>query len=101
MWAGTEKDVLTLLREPAPEMWEADPTVDPGGGAIAILRTLDEKEQETGQVAGVEIVGFLEFDRWRDIPRLPILWQLAQNEPLPLHELLKRTQRELKQVAAA
>jgi hypothetical protein len=40
----------------------------------------------------VEIVAFLEFDRWSDLPRLDLLWQMPGWEPLPLDELLRRQQ---------
>jgi len=42
-----------------------------------------------------------DFD-WQELPRLPILWQLPGQEALPLDELLRRVQTELKtQVKAA
>jgi hypothetical protein len=65
----------------------------------ALLLELDETEQETGRIAGFEILGFLEFDRWDALPELDLLWQLPGQEPLPLDELLKREQRRLRQQA--
>lgn len=92
MYTGPEKDVLTLFVEPTPDLWQADPIDDD----IAILRALDEREQETGDIAGVEIIDFSKFDRWDDLPVLPLLWKLNANEPLPLAELLKEVQRSLR-----
>lgn len=94
-WTGPESDVLALYREP-PVSWEADP-VD---FDLAILRGLNEAEQETGEIVGVEIVGFLTFDRWSDLPDLPRLWRLPSQSPLPLKELLQRQQAELRARAA-
>lgn len=63
----------------------------------AVLLELDGEEQETGRVAGFEVVGFLGFQRWDALPDLGILWELPGWEPLPLVELLKRKQQELRQ----
>ncbi len=92
LWPGPEIDVLTVFVEPSPKLWAADPDAD---GTIVVLRALDEHEQETGSVAGVEIVGFLDFDRWTELPDLPVLWKLPDSEPLPLEALLRRAQAEL------
>src|SRR3989304_496910 len=72
-----------------PEPFDGDPTA-------CLLLEIDENEQETGRIAGAEIVGFLEFDRWETVPKLPILWQLPGSGPLPLDELLKRQQKLLR-----
>lgn len=66
----------------------------------ALLLELDEAEQETGRIAGFEIPGFLEFDRWDALPELDLLWQLPGQEPLPLNELQKREERRLRQQVA-
>ncbi len=95
-WGGPESNVLTLYVEPTPDMWEAD-DVDPVDFQIFVYRALDENEQETEEIAGVEIIGFLEFDRWDDLPKLPMLWQLPGWEPLPLEDLLKREQKLLRE----
>ncbi len=41
-------------------------------------------------------IGFLDFDRWDELPDTGVLWQVGSQEPLPLDELLKRKQRELR-----
>lgn len=92
VWDGPKRDILTVLVEPTPILWQADPDDE---WQIALLRTLDENEQETGEIAGVEVVDFLGFDRWDDLPDIPLLWQVQSWEPLPLKELLKRTQKAL------
>jgi hypothetical protein len=61
----------------------------------AVLLELDENEEETGRIAGFEVVGFLGFTRWDALPDLSVMWQLPGWEPLSLPELLQRKQREL------
>ena len=96
-WGGPESNVLTLYVEPTPALWMADlVTYWPE----FIYMVQDENEQETGEVAGVEIVGFLEFDDWGALPELPMLWQFPGWEPLPLEALLKRVQANLRAQAA-
>jgi len=72
-----------------PEPFDDDP-------AAVLLLELDEAGRDTGRIAGVEIA-LLSFDRWETVPRLPLLWQLPQQEPLPLDELLQREQQALRQ----
>lgn len=88
-WTGPENDVLMLLREPTP-LWLANPVDDEY--QFLILLTLDESEEETGDVAGIKILDFLTFDRWTKIPDFPLLWELEDWEPLPMVDLLKRAQ---------
>lgn len=95
VWPGSRIDVLRLLVEPTPPLWEADPIDDD----FAVYLTLDEDEQETGEIAGFEVLGFLGFDRWDALPELPILWHVANWEPLPLVDLLKREQTGLRKQA--
>src|SRR6266496_399130 len=95
MWPGPDIDVLTLFVEPTPVLWEADPFDDEW--QIFILRALDEKEQETETIAGVQIVDFLSFDRWDALPQFLMLWQLPGRQPLPLDQLLLDQQRSLRE----
>lgn len=97
MYAGPGKDVLTLFVEPTPSLWVADP-IDDG---IAVFRVLDEHGEETGEIAGVEIIDFLTFDRWEDLPDLPMKWQLDGLEPLPLRELLRKIQQTVRREKVA
>lgn len=90
-WSGPDVDVLRLFVEPTPTPWSADPIDDD----IVVLYALDACGQETGRVAGIEIVGLLSFDRWNALPDLPILWELTGETPRPLAALLERLQREL------
>ena len=94
-WPGSTIDVLRLFREPTPALWEPDPIDD----QFAILLTLDEDEQETGEITGIEIIDFLDFDRWDKLPTFPILWQLPGQEPGLLVDILKREQETLRQEA--
>ncbi len=94
MWDAA-RDVLALYREPAGYAFTPDPLDD--YPIASTLLELDESERETGRVAGFEIVGFRDFDRWDAIPDTGLLWQLPGREPLPLLDLLRRVQREIKQ----
>ncbi len=93
LWDGPKRDIAILFVEPTPEPWQVDPDDE---FEILVLRVLDENEEETDEIAGIEIIDFLEFDRWGDIPKVPFLWQLPGGEPLPADELLRRMQRELR-----
>ena len=77
-------------------MWAAEP-VQPGQGHIYLYQGLDSRRQRTGQLAGVHIVGFLNFEAWHDLPDLPVLWQLPGREPEPLGELLRSEQQRVRQ----
>ncbi len=95
-WAGPNIDAFTLFVEPTPYMWAAEP-VKPGHGHIYLYQGLDKKRQRTGQLAGVHIVGFLNFEAWYDLPDLPVLWQLPGREPEPLGDLLRAEQQRVRQ----
>ncbi|HKP54145.1 MAG TPA: hypothetical protein VJ183_16020 [Chloroflexia bacterium] len=97
MWDGPKSDIVTLFVEPTPEPWQADPDDE---FEIVLLRVLDENEEETDEIAGIEIIDFLEFNRWDDLPKVSFLWQLPGWEPLPADELLKRVQHDFKVEAA-
>ena len=98
MWAGPSNDLLQVFVEPTPEPWgvTSDDVGDDLLDSVVVFRVLDENEEATGEVAGLEILDFLSFDRWDALPRFPMLWQLPGWEPLPLDELLRRVQRELR-----
>src|SRR5581483_3139749 len=89
--------------EPAITEWIVDPLED--ALDVAFFLEVEDTEapepQETGRIAGVEIVGFLHFDQWDALPELPLRWQLPGWEPLPLAELLKRLQAEFRARAQA
>lgn len=95
-WDGPSRDILHLLIEPTPD-WG----VTYHDETVSILRELDERDEATGKIVGVEILGFLSFDRWDDLPKLDLLWQLPGQQPLPLDELLKREQQRLRREALA
>jgi len=57
---------------------------------------VDEHDKETGRIDGIEM-SLLSFDRWGDLPKLDVLWQLPGQEPLPTDKLLKRVQKELRE----
>lgn len=95
-WDGPGRDILYLFVEPTPSPWGVDPDDE---FQVLVLRALDENEQETEEIAGVEIMDFLDFDRWEDLPKLLLLWQIPGWEPLPLAEVLKRKQQLLKEEA--
>lgn len=99
-WTGPELDVLLLrVIEPFIDHWTTDP-VD-GWGDFAVLREVDDDDNLTGRIAGLEIADFLMFDRWAIVPEYPALWQVDNGELLPLTALLQRLQAELRQQAKA
>jgi hypothetical protein len=102
-WDGPERDILIVFVEPAIMEWIVDPLEE--ALDVAFFLEVDDAEakepRETGRIAGVEIVGFLEFDQWAALPDLPLHWQLGDWEPLPLVDLLKRLQLELRARADA
>lgn len=92
-WPGPDLDVLRLHVEPWLN-WDAEPVDD--FGEIAILWEIDDDEERTGRLAGVEVVGFLTFERWHDLPELPVLWELPGEEAAPLVDVLRRVQARLR-----
>lgn len=98
-WSGPHHDVLVLwVDDPSLGEWIATATDDE---RVAVLREADERDRETGRIAGVEIVGFLDFDRWESLPKLGLRWHVPGDEPLPLEDLLRRLQGELRQQTLA
>ena len=98
-WTGPESDVLGLwVDDPTLHNWLATATDD---DLVALLVESDEYDEPTGRVAGLEVVGFLDFNRWDRLPNLSTLWQVARDKPRPLVELLKQEQKALHQQARA
>lgn len=95
-WDDPERDILRLFVEPTPSLWEIDPDDE---YQVLVLRVLDENEEMTDGIAGVEMIDFLHFERWDDLPELPMLWQIPGWEPLPLMDVLKRGQALLREEA--
>lgn len=98
MWGGPDYDVLTLLLEPWPNDYGADPFDD--DDRVVFYRRLDEHEEANGEIVGVEIDLFLSFDRWEAFSGIPHRWQLDEGEPLPLSDLLRRLQVTLRERAS-
>jgi hypothetical protein len=91
-WPGPEVDVLRLFVEPTPEPWGAE-VIDED---VLLFRALDDREELTDRIAGLEIVGFLDFDRWEDLPETELQWRLPTRQPQPLPDLLRYVQSELR-----
>src|SRR5439155_3561068 len=91
-WDGPEADRLALFAEPASGLVTGDPLTD----RVVALRTADEDETLRDDLIGIEILGFLDFDHWGDVPVEPRLWQVPGLPPLPLVPLLKRLQAEFR-----
>ena len=92
-------DVLSLwVDDPYIPNWMAFST---DYDLVALLLEVDEDENETGRIAGLEIVGFLEFEAWEKLPDLGLMWQVADGEPLSLVDLLQREQQALRQQQTA
>ncbi len=94
-WTGPESDVLGLWVD-APTLHNCLATAT-DDDLVALLVESDEHDEPTGRIIGLEIVGFLEFDRWERLPTFSMLWQVDPNEPRPLVELLKQEQQGLRQ----
>ena len=100
MWAGPRNDLLQVLVEPMLGFGSTSEDVpDEILDDVVVFRELDANEEPTGRVAGIEILDFLCFHRWDAVPRFPLLWQLPGWEPLPLVDLLRRLQPELRERA--
>lgn len=108
IWGGPKRDILTILPYHLPEDYGADP--DEWDSRVVYYRLLDERDEATGEIVGIEIDDFVGtevkeylgvedlpgFDAWDDLPVLPRRWQLHDWEPLPLVDLLKRLQANLR-----
>lgn len=92
-WGGTDWDIIVveiLARLPP---YGADPSEDEA--SLVFYRLLDGEDEATGEVVGLEIDDFLEFDRWNLIPDTADLWQLGEDVPRPPVDLLKNLQAQL------
>jgi hypothetical protein len=90
IWDGPAEDVVWLLTDPMPELWQADP-ID-ATGRVSLLRALDEGEAPTEELAGVEVLDFLDFEAWETLPTLPVRWAIGDDEPRSLVEVLQTAQ---------
>ena len=91
-WAGPHTGVLTLFAEPPPDEWIAEPD----DLTEFFVWWVVASGRETDQIAAVEMLGFLDFDRWDTLPNPSSLWQLPDWPPLPLRSPLQRLQAELR-----
>ncbi|MGH2558759.1 MAG: hypothetical protein ACRDJH_06825 [Thermomicrobiales bacterium] len=106
-WGGADRDILTILVDPWPRDYGADP--DDEDDRVVYYRLLDDRDEATGEIVGIEIDDFVGteakdylgvtdlvgFDAWDALPVLPQRWQLRDWEPLSLVDLLKRLQASL------
>lgn len=99
-WPGPRINVLRVFRDEALS-GEQDTEVLDEGARVAAFWELDEREERTGRLAGVEIVDFLTFNKWGQLPKSNSYWQLPGWDPLPLSKLLKRKQQELREESLA
>jgi hypothetical protein len=81
-----------------PPFYAADPfEADPRFVLYRETETEDADAGDTlGEVVGLEILDFLDFDQWDLVPSLVQDWQLSDWPPLPLSELLRRLQAKLR-----
>jgi hypothetical protein len=94
-WGGPDRDVIAVIPR-----W-----IDGFGGAlldddddvdVAVYRVLDENEEATGEIVGIEIIDFLEFDRWKIIPELSVQWSINDGPSQSPKTALQALQRELR-----
>lgn len=94
IWDGPERDIVTLLSERTPRSYGADVADD--DDRVILFRELDECDEATGEIVGLQVEDFLGFDAWAAIPVLPERWQTPGREPLPVVDVLKRLQAALR-----
>lgn len=99
-WSPDADRYCLLGDASAGRSFTAEPFGD-GDGLAVVLVELDDDERDTGRVAGVEIIGFLAFNRWQDVPSIPNLWKLPEEMPLSLEELLRLEQARVRGRTAA
>lgn len=97
LWDGPDGDVLSLLPEPYRSDFGADPEEE--HILLAYYRLFDEYEEANGDIVGVEIVGFLTFDRWHVLESVPDKWQIEGDEPQSMTDLLRGLQATLRERA--
>ncbi len=94
LWDGPAEDVVWLLADPPPDFWLIERIADAAG--VSLLRALDEQEAPTDEIAGVEVIDFLAFDAWEALPDLPVRWEVGDDEPRPLADVLRAAQARLR-----
>lgn len=92
-WPGPDIDVLRLYVEPRHGFWDAEPVE--ANPLVIVLHQVDAQDRLTGRIAGLEIIGFSTFNRWDDIPDLPLRWQLPGDTPRALKDILMEIQRQI------
>lgn len=91
-FATWNNGIYTIYAEPPCYLWDVEAAASSDLIAVYHEVTDDGRKQRTGRIAGVEIIGLLEFMDWHDVPTLPISWRLYELEPMPLVDLLKQVQ---------
>jgi len=94
VWDGAGRDIVTLLLGHPTQHYGAD--VSEADDRVILYRQLDERQEATGEVVGVEIEDFLEFDHWDALPSVAALWQAPGKPALQLRDLLQQLQGELR-----
>lgn len=97
-----DADRYTVYTEPPASGFDPDPMDTKA--LVLLLWEVDEDEQETGRLGGIEIFGFLEIDDtdWAEFAKVPGLWHFpGQEPPVPLDVLLKREQARLREATPA
>lgn len=90
VWDGPERDQIILLADP-PMPYDVRILDDD----LILYVGVDREDKTTGQVVGVEVLDFLSFNRWGELPDDGQAWKLASAEPVPLSDLLKGLQEDL------
>jgi hypothetical protein len=89
-WGGPEHDIVSVRPSARVPWFSGDPSWEEE--TLVFWRILDDDDEPTGEIVGVEIDEFLRFERWDLIPTTPDLWQLDEESPLPPVDLLRRLQ---------
>jgi hypothetical protein len=92
-WGGAGHDILSLTPGESVPPFGADPSDE--DDTLVLYRLLDSHDEATGEIVGVEIDEFLQFNRWDLIPSVDQCWQLPGRPPHSLVDVLKTLQHEL------
>ena|SRR6478735_3335343 len=94
-WRGPKIDIAAVLivDAPLPNYGAALEDLDE---SVVYYRALDANDEATGEIVGIEIDDFLNFDHWSVIPAIGNFWQYDGLEPAPPVTMLKRLQKQLR-----
>lgn len=94
-WGGPDRDVLAVLPDWTGE-FSAALLDDHDDVDVVVYRVLDNDEEATGEIVGIEILDFLDFSEWSLIPALPVKWSINNGPAGTPRAALQDFQRKLR-----